>query len=156
MTTVRSIRRLVAGDYTLYDAMLDLFGDAFEDQETYGWARPGVLWRRRLLSDDHFVALVALEGDSVVGALAGYELMKFEQERSEFYIFDLAVAETHRRRGIATELIHAFRQIALERGGWVVFVQADYADPPAIALYESLGTREEVLHFDISPTLKPF
>jgi aminoglycoside 3-N-acetyltransferase I len=28
-------------------------------------------------------------------------------------------------------------------------VQADRVDAPAIALYESLGTREEILHFDI-------
>jgi aminoglycoside 3-N-acetyltransferase I len=32
-----------------------------------------------------------------------------------------------------------------------MFVQADRGDAPAIALYESLGTREEVLHFDIAP-----
>lgn len=154
MTTIRAPRRLVDGDDLLYEAMLDLFGEAFEDRETYGAARPGPSWRRRLLSAEHFFALIVLDGDRVVGALAGYELMKFEQERSEFYIYDLAVAETHRRRGIATGLINAFRAIAHDRGGWVVFVQADYADPPAIALYESLGTREEVLHFDIAPALK--
>jgi aminoglycoside 3-N-acetyltransferase I len=28
-------------------------------------------------------------------------------------------------------------------------VQADPVDPPAIALYSSLGTREDVHHFDI-------
>jgi aminoglycoside 3-N-acetyltransferase I len=28
-------------------------------------------------------------------------------------------------------------------------VQADYGDDPAIALYEKMETREEVLHFDI-------
>lgn len=28
-------------------------------------------------------------------------------------------------------------------------MQADYGDDPAIALYESLGVREEVLHSDI-------
>jgi aminoglycoside 3-N-acetyltransferase I len=31
----------------------------------------------------------------------------------------------------------------------VIFVQADYVDAPAVALYEKLGRREEVLHFDI-------
>jgi aminoglycoside 3-N-acetyltransferase I len=31
----------------------------------------------------------------------------------------------------------------------VVFVQADRGDDPAIALYTKLGTREDVLHFDI-------
>lgn len=33
----------------------------------------------------------------------------------------------------------------------MIFVQADTVDEPAVALYEKLGTREEVLHFDISP-----
>jgi aminoglycoside 3-N-acetyltransferase I len=151
MTSVPPIRRLAPGDDTLFAGMLDLFGAAFEDPATYGGARPGPAWRSRLLGAEHFSAYVAVEGERVVGALAGYELMKFEQERAEFYIYDLAVAETHRRRGIATALIRAFSAHAKARGGWVVFVQADHGDAPAIALYESLGTREEVLHFDIVP-----
>jgi len=32
----------------------------------------------------------------------------------------------------------------------VIFVQADRGDAAAIALYESLGTREDVHHFDIT------
>jgi aminoglycoside 3-N-acetyltransferase I len=151
MTDLPAIRRLAPGDDARFDGMLDLFGTAFDEPDTYGAARPGPDWRRRLLSSDQFVALVALDGGTVVGALAGYELMKFERERSEFYIYDLAVAGPHRRRGIATALVRAFGRIARDRGGWVVFVQADPGDAPAVALYESLGTREEVLHYDIAP-----
>jgi aminoglycoside 3-N-acetyltransferase I len=151
MSDALPIRRLATGDDALFDGMLDLFGAAFDEPEIYGAARPGPAWRLRLLGSDQFVALVALAGDSVVGALAGYELVKFEQERSEFYIYDLAVAETHRRQGIATALIRTFGAHAKDRGGWVVFVQADLEDAPAIALYDKLGTREEVLHFDIAP-----
>ena len=47
-------------------------------------------------------------------------------------------------------MIEHLREIASTRGGWVVYVQADYGDDPATALYEKLGTREEVLHFDIA------
>ena len=151
MTAFPQLRRLVPGDDALFDGMLDLFGTAFGEAATYGAARPGPAWRARLLGSELFTALVAVDGDRVVGALAGYELMKFEQERSEFYIYDLAVAESHRRRGIATALIRSFGDRARARGGWVVFVQADREDAPAIALYESLGSREEVLHFDIAP-----
>jgi aminoglycoside 3-N-acetyltransferase I len=32
----------------------------------------------------------------------------------------------------------------------VIFVQADLQDEPAIALYSKLGSREDVLHFDIA------
>ena len=48
---------------------------------------------------------------------------------------------------MATDLIEHLRGIAAQRGVWVIYVQADYGDDPAIALYEKLGVREEVLHF---------
>ena len=48
----------------------------------------------------------------------------------------------------------ALQGVAATRGAWVIFVQADTVDPPAIALYESLGTREDVHHFDIP--VRPF
>ena len=97
------------------------------------------------------IVLVALIKDRVVGGLVAYELEKFEQPRSEIYIYDLAVDESWRRQGVATALIDELRRIARERGAWVIFVQGDYGDDPALALYGKLGTREEVLHFDIAP-----
>jgi aminoglycoside 3-N-acetyltransferase I len=141
---------LKQGDDALFAGMLDVFGAAFDDVETYGARRPSKGYTARLLANPAFIALVAIADDRVVGALAGYELPKFEQERSEFYIYDLAVAEAYRRRGIATALISAMCNIAREQGGWVVYVQADYDDDPAIALYTKLGTREDVMHFDIA------
>jgi len=132
------------------DAMLTVFGEAFEEVETYGKARPGRAYMDRLLGSDNFIALAALKGDEVVGGIAAYELHKFEQERSEIYIYDLAVAAPHRREGIATALILELKKIAAARNTYVIFVQADPGDAPAIALYTTLGTREDVLHFDIA------
>lgn len=148
---MNEIARLAVGDHALYAAMLDLFGAAFEEPEAYGTARPDDAYVERLLGDPGFVALVARDGAAVIGALVAYELRKFEQPRSEFYIYDLAVTEAHRRKGVATALIEALKPIARARGGWVIFVQADHVDPPAIALYSKLGNREDVYHFDISP-----
>jgi aminoglycoside 3-N-acetyltransferase I len=102
-----------------------------------------------VLEQDHVIALVALNEATVVGALVAYELPKLERARSEVYIYDLAVATAHRRQGVATRLIERVRAIAHERSAWVAFVQADYGDEPAIALYEKLGVREAVLHFDL-------
>ncbi len=141
--------RLGPDDLAIMDQLLDLFGEAFGERETYGGARPSPKYQRCLLGDPGFVALVNIEGDEVTGALVAYELRKFEQERSEFYIYDLAVAEHARRRGIATALIKRLTEIAADQRGYVVFVQADYGDDAAIALYEKLGTREDVMHFDI-------
>ena len=65
-----------------------------------------------------------------------------------------AGACAHRRKGIATALISELGKIAAERGAYVIFVQADLGDEPAIALYTKLGTREDVLHFDIAVAKK--
>jgi aminoglycoside 3-N-acetyltransferase I len=131
------------------EQLLDVFGEAFSDPQSYGAARPGADYLRRLLGRDSFIALVALKDGAVVGGLAAYELHKFEQARSEIYIYDLAIAEPHRRQGISTALIAELQRIGKQRGTWVIFVQADDGDDPAIALYTKLGTREDVMHFDI-------
>jgi len=132
-------------------ALLGVFGDAFDDVETYRAAQPDADYLRRLLASESFIALVALDNDIVVGGIAAYELQKFERERSEIYIYDLAVAVAHRRRGVATAMIEELRRIATQRGAYVIFVQADLGDDPAIELYSKLGVREDVLHFDIPP-----
>jgi aminoglycoside 3-N-acetyltransferase I len=134
------------------EALSATFGEAFHQVETYTGNRPRADYLRRLLGGDSFIALAALKNGHVVGGLAAYELKKFEQERSEIYIYDLAVATAHRREGLATALIEALKQVAARRGASVIFVQADTAaeDGPAIALYTKLGVREDVLHFDIA------
>lgn len=146
-----SVQRLGAGDEISMRAVLSMFGRAFHDLPTYTAAQPSTAYLARLLASDTFIAVAALNGDEVVGGLAAYVLPKFEQERSEVYLYDLAVAEPHRRQGVATALVCELQRAAVERGAYVIFVQADHGDAPAIALYDKLGVREEVLHFDIAP-----
>ena len=129
--------------------LLSLFADAFEEAETYLSKPPGDAYLEDLLAREGFIALAAVEEGCIVGGLAAYELKKFEQERSEVYIYDLAVAESHRRRGVATALIEETVRIASNLGAWVVYVQADQGDEAPTALYTKLGVREDVLHFDI-------
>lgn len=144
-----TVRTLGPADVPVLERMLAMFGEAFGEPDTYGGARPRPAYLEQLLGSPLFIAVAALKDDEVVGGLAAYVLPKFEQERSEVYIYDLAVAEPHRRQGIATALIRELQAVAAERGAWVIYVQADHGDDPAIALYTGLGTREDVLHFDI-------
>ena len=143
------IRRLGPADIAAMEAMMTMFGAAFEDMDTYTSARPGAAHTKKLLGNSYFFALAAFDGEAVVGGLAAYELVKFEQARSEIYIYDLAVDEAQRRKGIATALIAELQRLAAASGAYVIFVQADYGDDPAVALYTKLGTREDVMHFDI-------
>ena len=150
-----NVRLLTPDDVNLMESLLTAFGKAFDEVETYGASRPSKAYLERLLGSDHFIALAAMRNGSVIGGLAAYELQKFEQERSEIYIYDLAVSAAHRRQGIATALIRQLQNIAAARAAYVIFVQADIDDAPAIALYTKMGVRENVAHFDIGVAGRP-
>ena len=148
------LRRLGPGDVGSARRLNELFAEAFEDPASYRGSPPTDAYLAGLLDKEHVVVLAALSGEDVVGGLVAYELDKLEQARREIYIYDLAVAAAHRRKGVATALIRHLQDIAAERRAWVVFVQGDHGDEPALALYGKLGTREEVLHFDL-PAHRP-
>ena len=148
-----NVKQITEKEVQKMEALLTVFGDVFSEVETYSGNRPSKSYLRSLLSSDYFIALVALDdGDEVIGGLAAYELKKFEQNRSEIYIYDLAVIAANRRKGVATALIEELKVVAAKREAYVIFVQADTGieDIPAIKLYSKLGVREDVLHFDIS------
>lgn len=148
-------KQLGAADLVAMKALLRLFGEAFEDLDTYQSSIPSDAYLLGLLNDETFFAVVALAPDgAAIGGLAAYELRKFEQERSEVYIYDLAVLAAHRRKGVATALIAKLREIARARGAWIIFVQADIGedDEAANALYRKLSSEMIVAnHYDIVP-----
>ena len=158
MTT---IRRLGAADLDAMRVLNAVFARAFEDPAHYLDTPPGDAWLAEQLAAPHVVALAAERDGAIVGGLVAYELPKleqarreldkFERARREYYIYDLAVDEAHRRRGVATALIGWLQDYAVTCGAWVIYVQADHGDDPAVALYTKLGVREDVMHFDIPP-----
>ena len=127
----------------------ELFAIAFEDEDAYAESRPADAYLLSFLSKPAHIVWIAEHDDRVVGGLVAYVLEKFERQRSEIYIYDLAVTENFRRQKIATNLIGFLQKEAATTPAWVIFVQADPEDAPALKLYESLGIREDVYHFDI-------
>ena len=71
------IRQLGPDDIELMEDMLTMFGDAFNDQETYSAHRPSRDYIRELLSGTSFIAIAATDAEAVIGGLAAYELRKF-------------------------------------------------------------------------------
>ena len=131
------ICQLGPNDISLLQALLDVFGQAFQEVETYSSKRPAAEYHRQLLGRDDAIVLTASMDGECAGGLVAYELKKFEQQRSEIYIYDLAVCNRHRRKGIATALINELKEIAAARNAHVIFVQADIGDDPASALYQA-------------------
>ena len=147
-------KRLGPDDLQLLRELIGVFAEAFSEPGTYLSAQPGDLYLRDLLTQNHFIALTATSEMRVIGGLTAYVLPKFEQERSEIYIYDLAVDKAYRRLGIASALIQRLQHIAKACQAWTIFVQADPGDEPAMKLYMSIGQREDVCHFDILPDFR--
>ena len=148
-----SCRRLQPGDIAPLRALLNVFRVAFGEPDAERQHEPDDAYINTLLGNPTCVVLVACnDRDDVVGGLVAYELRKFEQPRSELYLYDLAVDERYRRKGIATELIERLGRIGAAAGAYVIFVQADTVDAPAVALYTKLciSVEADVLHFDIA------
>jgi aminoglycoside 3-N-acetyltransferase I len=145
-----TFKQLFQSDVTEIRDLLFVFGKAFREERIYQDNIPDDEYLVNLLGEKHFIVLVAKDRTKVVGGLVAYVLQKFEQKRSEIYIYDLAVAKEHRRKGIAKTLIAKLGNIGKTLGAYVIFVQADQEDEPAIKLYESVGKKENDHHFDIA------
>ncbi len=152
------IRQISTHDVHLMKALLHLFSDVSHTPKNYAGECPSDRYLQDLLGGDSFIALVALKDNQVVGGLAAYDLKMFEQERHQIYIHDFAVACSHRRNGIATRLLDALKQLAVDRGASAILGRAETGpdDEAAISLYTKLGDWASVLQFDISvPTTSP-
>jgi aminoglycoside 3-N-acetyltransferase I len=138
-----SVRRLGANDVGLMRSLNRVFGEVFEDEASYGGEAPSDEYLAGWLGVEKNVVLVAMAGYEVIGGLVAYVLRKFEQERSEVYLYDLAVAKAHHRKGVGTGLVRKLQEVAGELGAYVVFVQADEGDE-AVEFYRALGPTEDL------------
>ena len=83
--------------------------------------------------------LVAFAGCRPVGFVLAHELPRRHGDRSRLFVYEVDVAESHRRRGIATALLTRLGELAAARGIRTAFVLADEDNVPANALYARVG-----------------
>ena len=92
-----------------------------------------------LLADPHTLMLVAFDGQRPVGFVLAHDLPRRHGDRSGLFVYEVDVAATHRRRGIARALLERLAELARERGIRQGFVLTESDNAPANALYEALG-----------------
>ena len=103
-----------------------------------------------LLANESFLAIGAFEAGEPIGCITGHELAMTRHERTELFVYDLAVRGDDQRRGIGRQLVNALVTRAADRGIDVVFVPADDDDTHALAFYANLGGRPaKVTMFDL-------
>jgi ribosomal protein S18 acetylase RimI-like enzyme len=98
-------------------------------------------WTAEFLADPRHHLAVALDGDQVVGMASGVHYVHPDKP-PELWVNEIAVAPTHRRRGIGRQLLEAL----FERGRLLGCRQAWVATAPtntaARRLYASGGGKE--------------
>ena len=140
-------RRLGPKDSNQARNLIALFDRVFDEPTRPMLSEPDLLLR---LGNEHVWVMVAMDQGEILGGLVGYELPKFETQRSELYLYDLAVASTHQGQGIGRGLLDALIAQVKTTDIWAVFVQADLGDEVPNALYQSYGYKQEkVHHYDL-------
>ncbi|MDX6481734.1 MAG: hypothetical protein QOG85_2244 [Gaiellaceae bacterium] len=96
-----------------------------------------------LFADPHTLMLVAFDGERPVGFVLAHDLPRRHGDPSGLFVYEVDVAATHRRRGIARALLGRLADLARERGIRQGFVLTELDNVPANALYEALGGKVE-------------
>jgi ribosomal protein S18 acetylase RimI-like enzyme len=115
---------------------------------------------RRYLAEPRNVFLMGYDGSRPVGFLRGTELDRIDTLRRQMFLYEIAVDEPYRRRGVGTALIARLREICKARGLVEIFVFTDDPDNVAAArLYRSTGavteTRGDRMYVYRLPTRGP-
>jgi aminoglycoside 3-N-acetyltransferase I len=147
-----TLERLSENNISAMRSVNLLFSDVFNDKESYDSKLPSDEYLNIFLTNPNNIVVVAMNDQKIIGGIVAYVLEKFEMERREVFIYDLAVMSTYQRQGIGKALINHVRDIAKEVGAYVVFVQADENDE-AISFYESLNPSVNIRtrNFDFKP-----
>jgi ribosomal protein S18 acetylase RimI-like enzyme len=92
-----------------------------------------------LLADPRTLLLVAFDSERPVGFVLAHELQRRHGERAKLFVYEVDVAESHQRRGIASALLAELAELARERGIRTGFVLTEPDNGAANALYRSAG-----------------
>ena len=92
---------------------------------------------RFLAAGDHHL-LIAFEGERAVGFVSGVETTH-PDKGTEMFLYELAVDEPARGRGIGASLVDALRRLAIDRGCYGMWVLTDADNDAALATYRRAG-----------------
>lgn len=95
------------------------------------------------LSDRRHHIAVAIENGMVVGFASGIHYLH-PDKRPELWINEVALAPTHRRRGLGKAVVKALFEVAWALNCVEAWVLTDRGNPAAMAFYSSLGGEEGV------------
>lgn len=127
------VRRLVSGDEELAAEAVNRL-KLEEDGEP---ERVDSVYMKTFLADGNSFLIVAMLEDQPVGFVLGYSLRRVDEDRHMFYIHEVGVASTHRKRGIGKLLMEGTKRICQDNEFTKMFLITSKTNLPAMRLYES-------------------
>ena len=132
--------------------LVEILNDAFEQPKKVASERQ----LKKLLNAPNFHAIAAIMEDKIIGGLTAYELEQYYTDKSELYIYDIAVKAELRNQGVGKELIDYLKDYSTKNEIEVIFVEAHSEDEQAVKFYEStFGKSEKVDHFNFEVKTLP-
>jgi ribosomal protein S18 acetylase RimI-like enzyme len=96
-------------------------------------------YMRGSLADDRHYLVAAYVDSEPVGLVFGYRLSRLDGRPPMMFVYEIGVAEGHRRRGIGRALIEEIRRLADNEGCRNMLVPTNTSNEAAMALYRSAG-----------------
>lgn len=139
------IKQLTTEDLLIFKSLVNIFNTVFEEDEPTSGSDASLL---KLLSNNNFIALVALSDNQVIAGLTAYELQMYYSDTSEIFLYDMAVKPEYQRIGIGKALIQHLKEYCIKNNIKTLFVMAHEEDEHAIEFYRSTGGMgEKVVNF---------
>jgi len=136
-------RWLVPGD----EALVERAGHLFDDLPRHEWSA------RFLSQPGHHLGIVFV-GDEPAGFVTGVE-MTHPDKGTEMFLYELAVDEPFRGRGVGTRLVRALADLARDLDCFDMWVLTDRDNLAAMATYRAAGATEESDHVMLVWDLRP-
>lgn len=143
------IKKITRQDLDHFSKLISIFENVFE------WSNfqtPNPVYLKKLLGNNHFIVLIAVNENIVVGGLTAYILDRYDSDKPSAYIYDIAVIKKMQRKGIGKNLITTFTEYCRKNKFSEAFVQAEMDDTQAINFYKKTPISGELraTHFTYS------
>ena len=138
------IRKLTNQDVSAFKALLLLFNQAFEEERDLSTTEQ----LSALLNNRQFVVMAAFSREEILGGLTAYELPLYYDNKTEIFLYDMAIHPDHQRKGIGKQLLEFLKDYCAQNKINTFFVLAHEEDVHALEFYHATGgQREQVANF---------